>query len=176
MSYTVRINGVKHTVTDGVYDPPLSHGMQDLFTARMSDMLKHGRPPGVKSDTAFHANRGSLLKQMDGDEVYTNYLVKEARKQGYNPGSDDVYIGQVAECVGDKEAWFKQGEGEAQVKRVLKRKAERRAKAAANRQAPKLSNRLTNEMMRNYRSQNLVDKSMPNSELRKLVVETHGAK
>jgi hypothetical protein len=123
--YKARINGVVHEVTvhpDGgiTYDPPLSKDRVKKEKANGDAMRKAGVAPGTRTDTGWHAGRGTLLDQMDGDEVWTKHLVSEARKQGYNPGANDVYIGQLADRTGDKNAWFKPSDGRAELKKRLK--------------------------------------------------------
>ena len=122
--YVSVINGKRHEVevVDGksVYDPPLDDSSVARGKQNIKDICKSRKCPGLRSDTtSFHAGRGTLLQQMDGDEVYTKILVDKARKQGYNPGANDVYIGQLADTCGEPKAWFKPDEGRAEFKRRI---------------------------------------------------------
>lgn len=125
--YTVKINGTKHTVTtapDGTktYDPPLTPEQDKKFAKRCSEMLQSQTPPGTRSDTSFHAGRGTLLDQLEGDEVWAKHLTEKARKRGYNVGANDVYIGQMDDPQGgNPDAFLKPTEGRADLKRKLKK-------------------------------------------------------
>lgn len=122
--YKTKINGVTYEVVvhpggGTTYNPPLPAERVAKDKAKCKDMLNAQQPPGHRTDTGWHAGRGTLLSQMDGDQVWTNHLAKEARKQGYNPGANDVYIGQLANSTGDPNAFFKPSEGRAELKKRL---------------------------------------------------------
>jgi hypothetical protein len=184
--YHVKINGTRHTVTvleDGSthYDPPLSKERVARDKRNIDDICKSRKCPGVRTDTTWHANRGTLLDQMDGDEVYTNYLVKESIKNGYTPGANDVYIGQMADFDGDRKAWFKPGEGRSELAK--------RAKAAGKgvempglsvapapyveKPACKLNPSIVKKLARHYRSTG-EGAGMNDAELAAHVVKKHG--
>jgi len=120
------INGTKHTVSvvDGitVYDPPLTKEQASHFLRKCDDMLKSRKSPGHRSDTQFHSGRGTLLDQLEGDVNWANHLAKQAKKRGYNVGANDVYIGQLDDQQGGNPgAFFKAGEGLAEMKRRLQK-------------------------------------------------------
>jgi hypothetical protein len=125
--YYIKISGVKHEVNvlpDGTktYDPPLTTEQLSKFEGRCKDMLKSSKPPGHRSDTSFHAGRGTLLDQLQGDTNWANHLAKQAKKRGVNLTGSEVYIGQLddAEC-GNPDAFFKPGEGLSEMKRRLQK-------------------------------------------------------
>lgn len=122
--YKIKHAGVTYEVTVGPdgkthYNPPLPDTLVKRSKARLKQMCKEGVAPGLRTDATFHAGRGTLLQQMDGDEVYTDYLVKQAKKKGYTPGANDVYIGQLADSDGDRKAWFKPSDGLSTLKKRL---------------------------------------------------------
>ena len=188
MPYTATINGTKHTVSHvngtTVYDPPLPRDAQKRFDQKVRDMCKHQKAPRSQTDTDFHAGRGTLLDQMDGDEVYTQILTDAAKKQGYNPGANDVYIGQLADRKGDPDAWFKPGEGRAELIRRAKKKGKGidmpgcHVEAAPYVEKPKscdLNPRIVNNLVRKYKSSGEAD-GMTDSEVKQKVIEKHGFK
>ena len=69
--YVLKINGVSHTVTIengvAVYDPPISEERKAKDKENVNEMCRARQTPGVRTDTGFHAGRGTLLEQMDGD-------------------------------------------------------------------------------------------------------------
>ena len=77
-----------------------------------AEMLAMREPPGGKTESTFLSNFGTLLDQFDGDERYVNTLVAAARKNGYNPGINDVYMPTIANEMGDPEAFIR-SRGEA---------------------------------------------------------------
>lgn len=125
--FKVKINGTTHEVTvldDGsrVYDPPIPGELQKKFNAKCQDMLKNQKAPGHRSDTQFHAGRGTLLQQLEGDENWAKHLAMKAKKRGYNVGANDVYIGQLDDGdLGNPDAFFKSSEGLAEMKRRCER-------------------------------------------------------
>jgi hypothetical protein len=170
-----KINGVWYEVemVDGefIYNPPLP---ATVCRNGIKEIIESGEAPYLKTSSTFFAGRGSLLHQMEGDDDYTDFLVRKAREDGYTPSPGDVYLGQVAEKVGDKEAWFKPGDGEQQVKRVLERKAARREKN--KKEAPRLNPNLVDEIAVHYRNNNMVDRKVSDGELRQIVIDNHGRK
>lgn len=170
-----KINGVWYEVdlVDGefVYDPPLPDTVR---RNGIREIIESGRAPYLKTSTTFFAGRGSLLDQMDGDDQYTDILVRKAKQQGYTPSPGDVYLGQVAENEGDPEAWFKQGDTEQNVKQVLERKARRRAEKKKD--APIINPKIVDEIAAHYRATGEVGPKVDDNELRAMVVEKHGRK
>lgn len=186
MSYKLKIRGSTYTVhtnQDGsvTYDPPLPQEIVDKGKANVQEMLESRQVPGTRSDTDFHRGRGSLLDQCDGDHNIAKYVVQEARKQGYNPGSNDVYIGQLASRPGDPKAFFKPGEGRSELKKRLQEKGmgcEAPGLSVKPREyveAPsvKLSPKLTKEMSNFYRRTGEAE-GMSDSALKEMVVKRHG--
>jgi hypothetical protein len=186
--YIVKINGVSHTVVvneDGTttYDPPLSEERKQKDRQNIKDMCRARKTPGVRTDTGFHAGRGTLLDQMEGDEQWTKHLVAEARKQGYNPGANDVYIGQLADKTGDRDAWFKPTDGRKELEKRLRKKGKGcdipglRVEPAPyiEKTGPQLNPKIVRAMERQYIASGEAG-GMSREELRKHIVQKHGYK
>lgn len=73
----------------------------------IEEILRSRQVPGAKTDTSFLSSFGTLLDQCDGDERYCQHLVNEARKQGYEPGANDVYMPTIAQRMGDPRAFIR---------------------------------------------------------------------
>ena len=177
--YVVKINGIKYEVENGVYNPPLPQDRVERDEENIKEIIQTQQCPGLRTDTNWHAGRGTLLSQMEDDPVWTKHLVKEARKQGYNPGANDVYLGQMADSVGDPKAWFKPGEGRSEL--VKRAKASGKGVEAPGvsvqprkyeeRKGPQLSEAHTQRFMQEYKAQGT---TMSDPELRAHVKKTHG--
>lgn len=183
------IEGVKYTIThhdDGTTteNPPLPEQAKTRFLANTKGIIETGQFPGVQTDTAFHANRGSLLKQLSGDEAWAKKLAQTAKKNGGVITSDHTYISQLAEYPGDPKAFIPPGEGRGYIKKLCEARGKSVTGAveyeAPKRDIPKRKTRLAEDLvqsqMRRYRTEGWADKSVSNTELRKMVIEKHGAK
>lgn len=73
---------------------------------RMAEMLALRQAPKADTDRELLAGQGTLLDQI-GSEKQTEYVVAEARRQGYNPGINDVYAPTHALSTGDPYAFVK---------------------------------------------------------------------
>ena len=186
--YKVKINGVTHSVEIDSkgrrkYDPPLPRHELKKYAANIRDICESRQCPGLQTDTSFHAGRGTLLDQMEGDEVWCKYLVQEAKKQGYTPGANDVYISQIADKPGDKKAWIKPGEGRADVMKRVRDAGKGidapgmrvDAKPYEEKKFPKLNKKVVDRFERSYRA-NGMDNGMSRQELRNHIVAEHGKK
>jgi len=177
--YIVKINGGRYEVEDGVYNPPLPQERIEKDAEHISDIVKYQQCPGLRTDTDFHAGRGTLLDQMDGDENWCKHITSEARKRGYSAGANDVYIGQLADYAGDPKAFFKPGEGRSEM--IKRAKAcgkgleapgvSAKARPYVEKEGPVLSNKNTKSLMEKYKAQGT---NMNDQELRAHVVSTHG--
>jgi hypothetical protein len=185
--FTVKINGVKHEVTIGkdgerVYDPPIPEELQSKFDSKCKDMLRHQKAPGHRSDTQFHAGRGTLLQQLEGDENWAKHLAMKAKQRGYNVGANDVYIGQLDDGnLGNPEAFFKPGEGLSEMKRRLKKSGKgcdmpglHVAPDPNNLPKPKALNpKVTKRLMSHYRQTGEAS-GKTNLELKEYIEKKHG--
>jgi len=182
------IQGVRYSIThhdDGTIteDPPLPESVRQRFTQNHKDIVESGEFPGVQTDTAFHANRGSLAKQLGNDEGWAKFIVDRARAKGAVITADHTYISQLADEPGDPAAFVPPGEGRGYIKKVLESKGKGCTGAVEvkqREQAPQKKTRLAEDLVKSqmlrYRKEGRVDKSMPDSVLRKEIIEKHGAK
>lgn len=82
---------------------------------KLTEILETRQFPGVHDDTSFMANRGTLADQL-GDTV--GLVTEEAKKNGYTPGYNDVYLPSLADFPGDPKAFIKQDNAKGQVRKV----------------------------------------------------------
>lgn len=98
-----------------IYQAAIANGE----SAMMADLLASRRAPASRTDREFFAGRPKLDEQFK-DERTLNEYVKRARKKGYNPNPNDVYLSQLARFPGDPEAFVSGGRN--QIKRVLEKR------------------------------------------------------
>lgn len=185
--YHLKLNGVSYEVRQGkngesIYTPPLPNkkARETVWKENLQDMVGSQRAPCLMTDTTFHSGRGTLLQQMDGDEVYCDYLVKKAKAQGYTPGANDVYIGQLADKDGARDAWFKPGEGRSEMKRRLIASGKGgemaglsvKARPYEKKPSVTINKRAMRGLAQHYKSTGEAD-GMSNAELAKHIVKTH---
>ena len=179
--YYVKIEGVKYKVENGVYDPPLPEDRVAKDKDNFDEICRTRQCPGLRTDTNFHAGRGTILDQMDGDPQWTQHLVNQALKQGYNPGINDVYLGQLADRTGDPDAWFKPGEGRSELIKRAKKKGKGveapgvsvEARPYQEKQGPQLNPVVTKRLMNTYRASGEASGKC-DRELKDFVVKKHG--
>ncbi len=179
--YVVKINGVRYEVENGVYNPPLPQDQVQRYQENISEIISTGQCPGLRTDTDWHAGRGTLLQQMDDDPQWTKHLVSQARKRGYSPGANDVYIGQLADGTGDPDAFFKPGEGRSEVIKRAKKKGKGieapgisvKPREYVEKKGPQLNETYTQRLMHAYKAEGKAS-NMSDQELRTHVKATHG--
>lgn len=184
--YKIKLGGIAYEVTEGkdgkpIYNPPLPKSRVKADKEKFDEICRTGTCPGLRTDTNFHAGRGTILDQMDGDVQWTKFLVQEAKRQGYTPGVNDVYIGQLAENTGDPNGWFKPGEGRSEVIKRAKKLGKGieapgisvKAKPYEEKQGPLLNEFVTKNLMKEYKKTGEA-RSMDDRELRAHVKAKHG--
>lgn len=185
--YATIINGVKYLICfdksgKKYYDPPLPKSEVERGRRNMKDMIESRQTPMSRTNDDFHRGRGTLLDQMEGDENWTRHLVAQARKRGYNPGPNDVYLGQFADGTGDPAAFIPPTEGLDEVKRRVKASGKGMEAPFVSiegdkteRSRKKINPRTANKFMRQYR-QSGEHKHMNDNQLRKHIADTHGSR
>jgi hypothetical protein len=98
-----------------IYELAIENGC----SPRLAEMFAARRPPASRTDREFYAGRPKLDEQFKDPRILTNY-VKRARKAGYKPNPNDVYLSQLARFPGDPEAFVSGGRN--QIKRVLEKR------------------------------------------------------
>jgi hypothetical protein len=78
--------------------------------ARLQDMFVSRRGPKLTALFASHGKVRTLADQFPNEKAL-NMLVKEARKQGYNPSPNDVYYPSIASRRGDPKAFISHASG-----------------------------------------------------------------
>ncbi len=105
--YTLKINGVVHQVKfvggKKVVDPPLPEDS----SGKLEKMLDAQEAPRCMTDDVFLGGMGTLADQFEGDEAGLQRVISNARKGGYNPSMNDVYMANMATHEGDPRAFVK---------------------------------------------------------------------
>jgi hypothetical protein len=187
-SMTFKLNGktIREVVADDgtrTYYPPLTPDesalLQKKFKKNVDGICESRKFPGLRTDTEFLANRGSLVKQLGGDERWAKHIASEAKKRGHNVGSNDVYISQLAEFPGDPRAFLSAGDGRAKIEKICRERG-LDCRGSVNVTSEKkeikpirLAEDLVQEQMQLYRQNG---DETPDAELREKVIETHGQK
>lgn len=86
--------------------------------SRLRDIIETRQFPGTMSDREFFAGHGTLADQFKGEEKVLEKVVSEARRQGYNPNPNDVYVPRLAMSIGDPAAFVSPTGGRGQIKKV----------------------------------------------------------
>jgi hypothetical protein len=104
-------------VNETIYEEALSNGC----TPRLAELLACRKAPGAQTDREFFRNKPKLDEQFKSAQTLNHY-VAQARKKGYNPNPNDVYMSQLARFPGDPEAFVPASGGRNHVKRVLEQR------------------------------------------------------
>lgn len=85
-----------------------------------AEMVALQRFPGLgQTDTKLFRNYGTLLDQCGGVEREAARVVSNAKKHGYSPGYNDVYMPTLAQFPGDPRAFVSQAEGFEKARRYM---------------------------------------------------------
>lgn len=84
----------------------------------MAEMFALRSPPGLVTDCTFLANRGTLASQFQGDEGVMADVIAAAKRNGYTPNANDVYLSQLAAFPGDPAAFVPATGGRGHVQKV----------------------------------------------------------
>lgn len=95
----------------GHYELCLKNGC----TPRLAEMLAFRQAPRGMTDDVFLADMPTIGKMYG--PVGVEKLVAAARRQGYSPNVNDVYLSSVAKDFGDPQAFLRHGQGLDRVKR-----------------------------------------------------------
>ena len=88
---------------------------------RFAEMIACQQGPGLKTDVAFFQGQPALAEQFGSAKQLKRYI-DVARKNGYNPGSRDVYQPGLARFPGDPEAFVPPTGGRGYVKRLCEKR------------------------------------------------------
>lgn len=106
-----------NTTYQQIYEMAMSNGCGHA----LADMLASRRAPQAQTDREFFLNQGKLGEQVK-DKVRLRHYIRQAKKHGYNPSPNDVYMTQLARFPGDPEAFVSPSGGRNQVKRTLEKR------------------------------------------------------
>jgi hypothetical protein len=99
-------------ITDkGFVQEPVEPADPEILT----DMLRTRRVPRIETDSTFMSGHKRLGDTRD--EKSLKSLVAQARKHGYNPTANDVYMSPIAAFPGDPKAFVSQAGGKHQVRK-----------------------------------------------------------
>ncbi len=185
-NYSLRMNGVTHRMIrndDGSvsYDPPLPKSEIARGRNNIGEMIRDRSFPGLKTESNFFSNRGTLDQQFSDDPEFLQEIVSGARAKGYNPNPNDVYVSQLAREPGDPNAFISQADGVSKIRKVCEQQKLQCDEVGAERRevAPKAKVRLADDLVQakvaEYKT-NPEFSRMGDQELREFVVDQHGAR
>jgi hypothetical protein len=102
-------------VNQALYEQAKANGATD----RLAEMLAAQQAPGARTDREFFRAHSTLDAQFKVDRHLKHY-VRQAKKAGYKPNINDVYLSQLARFPGDPEAFISGGRN--QIRRVLEKR------------------------------------------------------
>jgi hypothetical protein len=147
------------------------------------EMLKSRKFPGVRTDSQFLANHGTLDKQFSGDDRQLEAITEKAKKHGYNPSPNDTYIPSLARYTGDPLAFVPSGSPKNHIKKVLEatdRSCEGDVTVHRERKKPGKSVRLGEDLVQEEAAMRIMgnpeEALKPKGQLRNEILDKHGAK
>lgn len=92
---------------------------------RLAEMLALRSAPRGMTDTLMYGDLKTIGQRYGGTaegQDQLNSLVQAAREKGYNPGPNDIYMGEIASEWGDPDAFIGPTDGRAKIKNTLEKK------------------------------------------------------
>lgn len=92
---------------------------------RLAEMLALRAAPKCMTDSVMFGELQSIGKRFGKtaeQQAQLESLVSAARKKGYNPNPNDVYMGEIASEWGDPDAFISPTDGRAKIKQTLEKK------------------------------------------------------
>lgn len=84
---------------------------------RFAEMLAFRRAPQSKTDREFYRGVGTLDDQFKTDPQHLKVVTENAKRRGYTPGRNDVYMPTLAREPGDPMAFVSPSGGVGELKR-----------------------------------------------------------
>lgn len=174
-----------------VSDVPATEADRRRYAENIEEIVVSRTAPGVQTDATFFRGVGSLVSQCGGDEAEAQRILKGAKRQGFTPGINDMYIPTLAQSTGDPRAFVPMSEGRGG---VLKRAAEigvpvtvdgaapKEVKVEARQAERKLGGRLAEKTIQRYlkrevaRNPGIKGNKRKLREAREAIVERHSLK
>lgn len=153
-------------------------------TGLLPDMLASRKAPGASTDREFFADSDATVARLHAsDPKYAARITAKAKRLGYQPNSNDVYVSQLARCEGDPLAFVPATGGKGHVKKVCEQRgfgcdgavAVKAAEVAPPKKQVRLAPSLVNEYVQRHVAANPSLASKPKRELREMVTELHGS-
>ncbi len=88
---------------------------------KMAEMFACQQAPTSSTDRDLGRGSKRLLDQFDGDDMYVEGIVSEARRHGYNPNPNYIYDQQLASFSGDPDAFVPPHDAKAHYKRIIEK-------------------------------------------------------
>jgi len=135
------------------------------------------------TDRELFRNRGTLADQFEGVEDQLHYVVSQARRHGYNPGINDVYMPALADFPGDPAAFVSPTDGRGHIKKVVASRGEdcegivnyKAPRGTRGEEPPKLAPDLVEDAVDAMIEENPSLALKDRDDLRQQVIEKHGA-
>jgi hypothetical protein len=85
---------------------------------KFAEMVATQAGPVLSTDDTFFAGFGTVYDQFQSQKHLKRY-VDAAKKQGFTPGVNDVYMPGLAQRPGDPAAWVSRAQGRGYIRRLL---------------------------------------------------------
>ena len=161
-----------------IYDAAIANGT----SPRLAEMFACRKAPGANTDREFFVGQKQLCDQFT--PIMLDKYVKQARKAGYNPSPNDVYLGQLARFPGDPEAFVSPSGGRSQIKKVLEQRGwgctgavnVQRRDEAPDEKATGLASDLVEDFVKQEIAADPGKAFVDKRELREQIIDRHGSK
>lgn len=152
-------------------------------TPRMAEMFAMRQPPRCMTDSVLFEGVRGLGDQYN--ELELKYLLEGAKKHGYTPPPNAMYMPTLARFRGDPEAFITQADGRHYIRKLLEKRGTGgegavNVKSREPEEAPKPKYRLAPDIVnRIYQAQCQAKPELrekPVAEVKADIIETHGQK
>lgn len=168
-------------ITSKGYEAMEGQTLMDEY--RIDDMLCNRSAPGGLTDNTFTAGQGTLADQFAGEEEMLNVVISNARKRGYEPNRNDIYLPTIGDGIGDPACFVPPGNARGHIKKYYERTGragEGVVTVAAAEKPPSepilLSDKLANEKVAEMRRADSYAAKQDYASLKQAVIEKHKRK
>lgn len=155
---------------------------------KLASMVASQRGPRVNTDDTFFAPMKTLSEQF-ASESELKVMLRIAKKQGFTPGMNHVYVPQLARFRGDREAYVSRTDGRAQIRKICEQRGQElsvntsdSSMKATHRQpesdpyesAPKIAENLIGKYANRMAKKDPSLRGKSRRELREMVIQKHG--
>lgn len=148
---------------------------------RMAEMFALQQAPRLMTDSVFMGGTGRLGDTMS--ESHLEEVLAGAKKHGFTPNMNSMYMPTIARFCGDPEAFVSQSDGRYYVKKLLEKRGAGgegavTVKSREPLEAPKRKHRLAPDIVNRtvalMRQEKPELREVPVAKLKAQVIETHG--